>query len=225
MLTCQMVHAEQASHSLVSPSDEAAFAGLTAELERLEARVRERFRGEGVPDAAIEVRRSVTVRYAQQVHTVEVAVSPRPLGVADSETIRNDFEERYAQVFGTGSLFPAGNLEYEMCRVMGTRAVDAVRFNSYPDESPDASDLIKDERPVHFDGAGFLDTPVYDGETLRSGNRIAGPAVIERMGDSVVVPPGVMASVDPYLTLLLTNTADTPEALVGAAGANAKASK
>lgn len=224
MLTCQMVHAEQASHSVVAPFDEPAFAGLTAELDRLEARIRGRFRDEGVDEAEVEVRRSVTVRYTQQVHTVEVEVPSGPLKPGDSETIRRGFEERYAQVFGSGSLFPAGNLEYEMCRVMGTRAVDAVRFTAQPGDGADAAGLIKEERPVHFDGAGFLDTPVYGGETLRTGNRVSGPAVIERMGDSVVVPPGFEAEVDPYLTLILTQKPGS-EALAGVAGANVEASK
>jgi N-methylhydantoinase A len=225
MLTCQMVHADQVSHSVVAPFDAAAYAGMTAQFERLEGRILDRFRQEGVDPGEVELRRSVMVRYTEQVHTVEVEVPGGELGVEQSELIRRGFEERYSQVFGAGSLFPDGNLEYELCRVMGTRAVDTVRFKAHPGEGEDASDLVKGERPVHFDGSGFLDTPVYGGESLRSGNRVAGPAVIERMGDSVVVPPGFEASVDPYLTLVLSQTQDQPAVVAAVAGADAEASK
>jgi N-methylhydantoinase A/oxoprolinase/acetone carboxylase beta subunit len=62
---------------------------------------------------------------------------------------------------------------------------------------------------------------VYDGDLLRAGNVVQGPALIERMGDTVVVPPGYAAAVDRYLTVRLSlagQAADAP-----AAGAEAEA--
>jgi hypothetical protein len=43
---------------------------------------------------------------------------------------------------------------------------------------------------------------------------ISGPAVIERMGDAVVLPPGYQATVDEYLSLSLslTKAAESPAA-------------
>jgi N-methylhydantoinase A len=222
MLTCQMVHSAQVSHSVVAPFDADAYAAMTRQFERLEQRILAQFEREGVRAEEVSLRRAVTVRYTQQVHTVEVEVPAGELTVDRSQLIRRGFEERYSQVFGAGSLFPDGNLEYEMCRVTGSRAVDAVRFSEHEPQGQDAVDLVKGRRRVHFDGCGFVDTPVYQGETLLSGQFIPGPGVIERMGDSVVVPPGFGASVDPYLTLVLTPTADEPLA-IAAAGAEAEA--
>jgi N-methylhydantoinase A/oxoprolinase/acetone carboxylase beta subunit len=56
---------------------------------------------------------------------------------------------------------------------------------------------------AHFDGVGFIPTSVFDGTVLRPGHAIVGPAIVERMGDSVVIPPGFEAGVDSYLTLLI----------------------
>ena len=39
-------------------------------------------------------------------------------------------------------------------------------------------------------------TPVYDGEVLVSGNKIAGPAIIETADTTVVVQPGTRLRVD-----------------------------
>ena len=39
-------------------------------------------------------------------------------------------------------------------------------------------------------------TPVYDGERLASGNRIAGPAIVETADTTVVVQPGSRLRVD-----------------------------
>jgi N-methylhydantoinase A/oxoprolinase/acetone carboxylase beta subunit len=42
---------------------------------------------------------------------------------------------------------------------------------------------------------------VFEGGALDSGHVVEGPALIERMGDTVVVPPGYTATVDRHLTL------------------------
>ena len=49
----------------------------------------------------------------------------------------------------------------------------------------------------------FTSTPIYAREQLRPGNRFAGPAVIEQMDATTLVPPGMTARVDAYLNLIL----------------------
>ena len=44
-------------------------------------------------------------------------------------------------------------------------------------------------RPVCFDGRG-LDTPIYRRAVLAAGQRVAGPAVIEEVDSTTLVPPG-----------------------------------
>jgi len=89
-------------------------------------------------------------------------------------------------------------------KVVGTRPIEPVAFPVHEDSGEDASAALKGERNAHFEAVGFTATQVYDGDSLRAGNAVAGPAVIERMGDSVVVPPDYTAFVDRYLTLRLT---------------------
>jgi len=57
---------------------------------------------------------------------------------------------------------------------------------------------------VHFAPGGFVDTPVLDGAALRAGERLAGPAIVQRMGDSVVIPPAFTATVDRFGTIGLS---------------------
>jgi N-methylhydantoinase A len=71
----------------------------------------------------------------------------------------------------------------------------------------DAAAALTGEREAYFEPEGFCSTPVYDGHALRAGNVVAGPAIVQRMGDSVVVPPGYEALVDQYLTLRLAPVA------------------
>src|SRR5690606_37348187 len=60
----------------------------------------------------------------------------------------------------------------------------------------------KGERPVYFpEHGGYAPTPVYDRYALRSGDHLAGPAIVEERESTVVVGPGGQASVDEYQNL------------------------
>ena len=57
-------------------------------------------------------------------------------------------------------------------------------------------------RPVYFDEFdGAVDTPIYARDTLSSGMSVAGPAIIEQLDSTTVVPPGVKADIDPWLNI------------------------
>ena len=72
------------------------------------------------------------------------------------------------------------------------------------DGGPDASAAVIARRDVWLQEAGaFVACAVYDRDRLHAGNRIAGPAVIEQMDATTLVPPGMVARVEPYLSLLL----------------------
>ena len=68
----------------------------------------------------------------------------------------------------------------------------------------DASAAITGRREVWLpEAGGFVSCPVYDRDRLDSGNRIAGPAIIEQMDATTVLLPGMAGRVEPYLNLLL----------------------
>ena len=58
-------------------------------------------------------------------------------------------------------------------------------------------------RPVHFaEVGGFADTPVFRREALEAGARLEGPAVVEQLDSTVILPPGVRAFVTPDLHII-----------------------
>ena len=44
--------------------------------------------------------------------------------------------------------------------------------------------------------AAFRDTPVFDGDRLRHGNRLPGPAIVEKVTTTIFVPAGFTLAVD-----------------------------
>lgn len=210
MLTCDVTHTVDASNTVSSPLSTDDLAAITTTLDGLERRVIDQFHEEGETDDNLETARFLGIRFRQQVQTLNVPVDSGPMSAEAGATIVTRFTERYQQVYGEGALLLGGGIEIDLHRVIGKRLVSRPPMQAVEAGGTDASATIKSERPVFFEGQGYTPTVVYRGESLRPGNVVDGPAIIERMGDSVVVPPGYGAVVDDYLSLRMV-----PTALVG----------
>jgi N-methylhydantoinase A len=203
MLTCDITHTEQASRQLQTPLSPEQLREMQEQFTTLESRVLDQFAAEGVGATDVGLARTLGVRYRLQVHTIDVDVDPGPITEATPEVLRARFAGRYGQLYGEGALLAGGALEFELHSVTGTRALEPVPFDARELGDADASAALTGEREAYFEPDGFRSTPVYDGHALTAGNLVAGPAIVQRMGDSVVVPPGYEAQVDGYLTLRL----------------------
>ena len=67
-----------------------------------------------------------------------------------------------------------------------------------------ASAAVTGTRPVWMvEVRDFVETKLYNRDLLRPGNVVEGPAVIDQMDSTTVVPPGQSATVDAYFNLIL----------------------
>jgi N-methylhydantoinase A len=74
-----------------------------------------------------------------------------------------------------------------------------------PPEAPPALTQAEPAwRPVWFATTGFVDTPIYQRDALSRIDRLLGPAIIEQMDTTTVVPPGWIVTIDAMANLLLT---------------------
>ena len=60
-----------------------------------------------------------------------------------------------------------------------------------------------DRRPVWFGRPEPFDTPVYTRSELPSGVSFSGPAIVEQLDSTTVIPPGAVAHVDRYLNIVM----------------------
>ncbi len=73
-----------------------------------------------------------------------------------------------------------------------------------PERAPAARPARRRDRSVWFAPTGFVDTVVHARDGLATGDVIGGPAIIEQMDTTTVVPPGWRATVDTTWNLVLT---------------------
>ncbi len=72
---------------------------------------------------------------------------------------------------------------------------------------------------VNVPGGVYVDTPVYEIERLRPGNRLLGPAIIQAPLTTAVIPPGMQFAIDDHGLGILEAAAGTTDARPLAAGA------
>ena len=204
MLTCDITHTADATQPLSGPFDADAFAGIRARLDRLEERLAEQFAQEGAASGEVTYSRQLGVRFQSQANSFNIEVDDAVLDPAGADLLLERFLNRYAHMYGQGAIVPGAQIDIDLHRVVGTRLVEPVARQRHEIGTEDPSAAQRGDRSVYFEGVGYIPTPTYDGYELAPGNVVTGPAIIVRMGDSVVVPPGHRALADEFLSLRLT---------------------
>ena len=175
---------------------------INALYQELEARILERFAREGFARDRVQLERAVDMRFSMQVHELDVEMPARVITAADIDVILGGFVEKYEQTYGKNSAFAAAGIEMVTFRSTGT-----VRLDRPPLEAPatDAGASSRlGSRKAYFGAAGdFLETDVHAGARVVPGASFVGPVIIQRMGDTVVIPPGATARMDRWRNLIV----------------------
>jgi N-methylhydantoinase A len=151
------------------------------------------------PASGSRLELSLAVRYRGQLHPVEVPFVGDGVDVAAVSACLQRFELEYEALFGKGAAFPEAGFEIVSVRADGIGLLPALAG-----EALGAPFRVVGSRPVVFDDpARPLDTAVYEGEFPSPGESIAGPALVEYPGHTVVVRPGWTATSDRLGNLIL----------------------
>ncbi|MDE2335659.1 MAG: hydantoinase/oxoprolinase family protein [Rhodospirillales bacterium] len=172
-----------------------AFAGLARQAEGW-------FAAEHIAPDSRRLTRTVDMRYAGQNYEIAVAVPEGPVGPATLEALAEDFARAHERLYG----FVAEGEPVQLVtfRIEAAGLVRKAAFRRLDERGPDASGAITASREVWLaEAGGFVACPVYDRTRLEAGNRLAGPAIVEQMDATTVVPPGMTARVDAYANLIL----------------------
>ena len=70
--------------------------------------------------------------------------------------------------------------------------------------APAGTDALKAKRQLWFRDSGVVDATIYDRKRMPAGFAVAGPAVIESLESTILVPPGWQAEMNADGFVLLT---------------------
>ncbi len=173
--------------------DHAAWPVVNHAFAELSARAEAWFDAEGIDLDLRRIVRTVDMRYAGQNYELPIAMQ---------DDLAGAFAAAHQRLYGFA---PADEpVQLVTFRVEASAVVPKATFVPHGDAGPDAAGAVTGRRRVWLpEAGGFTDCPVYDRSLLQAGNRFSGPAVVEQMDATTIVPPGMAVKVEPYLNLIL----------------------
>jgi N-methylhydantoinase A len=164
---------------------------LQAEADALAERGRGILREENVPEDRIRVLVEAEMRYVRQYHEVSLPLFPL-------EDLEARFHAEHHRLYGYSLVEEKTPLELINLRARAIGITDKPGARAEERDGPDASHARKSERSVWVPEEGdFRAVPVFDGHGLRSGNRVAGPAVVEQRNTTLFMDATFDMVVDP----------------------------
>jgi N-methylhydantoinase A len=143
----------------------------------------------------LSTRRYVGMRFRQQVHELAIELPVGEITSATVDWLVDEFTERYEHIYGKDTALRIAGVEFTVLRVDGHVPVTKPE----PAEKPASVDVVRPsgQRDIYFDELdAMVPTAVYRPDDLSGGCTIAGPAVVELPGTTVIIGPDQNAVVD-----------------------------
>lgn len=151
----------------------------------------------------IVVKKSADMRYLGQRYEVNVQMPDGPLGAELLERVHQDFYAAYRQHYGREIReVPVETVSWRLTVSSATPVLP----DGWPSDGAASSVVTpKGHRSVSFVGQPTpIDCPVYQRNLLMPGARFSGPAVVEDLESTTVVPPGASVTVDALRMLVIS---------------------
>ena len=174
-------------------------------VERLEDKARKDLAGEGYDSERARFSLELDMKYGGQIH-IHRAASPklRLASERDVLDVYEAFEREYAEAFSPVNVFPEGGVEIHSFVLRAELEAPRWELPRHAPSAADPSSAQRGTRPAIWgDPNRPVETPVYDHSALRSGYRIAGPAVIEAAYTTIVLDPDYDLEVDSAENLII----------------------
>ena len=192
------------SQAIIQPLNESGIRTLTALELKLEERVRNEVKGQGVSDSEIKTFARVHLRYDGTDTAIAV---PR----SDEQRMRNRFAQAHKKQFGFTFDKPLIIEALELEAVGGGASVAEAEHQLAQ------TDLNANHLTEFFTGGASVSASIFKRENLVPGNRIASPALIIETHQTLVIEPGWTAEINALNHIILTRTERKErEAVIGA---------
>jgi len=197
MLMSDLQHNFVRTH--VSPLEKLNPKKLRQLFEEMEKEGIDLLKSEHIPKNRIQFNYSIDMRYVKQYHEVNVMVTEEEIHRGKLASIAKKFHPEHNRLYGY-SLEEVGTpIELINLRLTCTGRTDKPRFRKIKYAGPDPSFSFKKKRKVYLPSKKrFQPVPVFDGDRLRYGNKIEGPAIIEQVNTTTFVSPEFSVLCDAY---------------------------
>lgn len=182
--------AVQTQRSVLQREDEVDEEWLSLLFRELEDETRRRLASSGYQNA--KVSRQLDVRYFGQSKYLTV---PAPSGTwtkdATQEVVES-FNEAHEREYGYLMPSHINRVELANARVVAEVPVERTSLKLLAEGVKGKTTY----RKVFFKDHGYRDVPVHNREDLPAGSKLQGPAIVEQIDSTTVLPPDVISEID-----------------------------
>jgi N-methylhydantoinase A len=188
--------------TFMRPADSADADQLTAIFSEMEDATRTLLRGEDVPDERTEIRREIDMCYIGQSFQLRILLDDE-VGETTGAVVTDAFHDRHETVYGFCNRTEP--TQFVNLRLTAIGQVERPRLRELEKAADPVDRAHKGTRRVYFrEAGGMVDCALYDREKLSFDDEFRGPAIIEQMDTTTVVPPGASVKVDRFGSLLIS---------------------
>jgi len=173
----------------------ATLADIETVFAELEREASADLAAEGIPRERISLTRTLGMRYVGQSWELIVRVPP---GADSMAVLERAFHEAHERRYGHASDGAAEIVSFRLAAIGAVPKPPPSRWSV----AGTLAEARRTERAVRFGGESTM-IAVYERPRLPGGVPLAGPAVVEEMGATTVIPPGWTGTVGPWGNLVL----------------------
>ncbi len=185
--------------SRLSRLDNVSAADLVKVFDELESLARAELNGEGFGADRMDIERALDMRYAGQGYEITIPCE-HSLHAESIAGLRRRFDETHKQMFGHTA--PHEPVEIVSYRLRGVGRVPQVKLPAYEPAGHKLNDALLEIRRARFNGE-TVDCPVYQRDLIDVGVSFAGPAIVEQLDATTVIPIGRQVRVDHFKNMLI----------------------
>jgi N-methylhydantoinase A len=175
-------------------ADQAALERMNAVIDELVAQCRRDLEKDGVAAGRQKFQRLAECRYHGQGFELRAQLPEGRLTASNIADVVASFHQQHRLDYGYH--FDDGEVELITVRVIGSEDVAPLKVARIEKaDGGDISGAFLYSRATTFDDGQSMDTPRYDRNRLRAGQKIAGPAILIQHNSTTLLPPGYTAAV------------------------------
>ncbi len=173
-------------------------------FSQLEDLARQELVEEGLSEEDAQFYREMDLRYAGQGYELRVPVAgPGQLRI-DKAKIRSEFDSIHQRLHGHMAADEAVEVvSYWVRVIVNVVKYSCERASEEPVSQMDRRALVGKREVIFSQTMAPVITDVYRRDSLAFGNLLRGPAIVEQVDATVVIPPGWVGFMDQYGNLLL----------------------
>ena len=176
-----------------------------AAIEDMRAQANTTLQSEGIPEDRRNFKFALDLRYFGQYHEVAVMVDESLLAGPDYAAISTALHKAHNRLYGYDLESDGTIVELVNLRLTAIGTTDKPPMTMEELDGPDAGAALKGKRSIFLIAENqFMDVNVYDGDQLHHGNTISGPAVIEQVNTTIIVPTNYSLVCDGYGSFEMT---------------------